>query len=229
MKIDGEKVDGIFEKRLNRFVASVKINDKPEYVHVPNSGRLKELLTPGARVILQKALNSHRKYPYDLIMVYKGNTLVSIDSTLPSRLLASELSKKKLLKLDYDWVKTEVPCGNSRFDIALGNDGKIFYYMEVKGVTLVEEGKALFPDAPTERGAKHMIELAKAKKEGFGAGVFFVVQRDDAEIFSPNDSMDENFGKALRVAANAGVELFAYSCRVTQDEVVLLRPLPVQL
>ncbi|MCF6097376.1 DNA/RNA nuclease SfsA [Thermovorax subterraneus] len=229
MKIDGEKVDGIFEKRLNRFVASVKINDKPENVHVPNSGRLKELLTPGARVILQKALNSHRKYPYDLIMVYKGNTLVSIDSTLPSRLLASELSKKKLLKLDYDCVKTEVSYGNSRFDVALGNDGKIFYYMEVKGVTLVEEGKALFPDAPTERGAKHMMELAKAKKEGFGAGVFFVVQRDDAEIFSPNDSMDENFGKALRVAANAGVELFAYSCRVTQDEVVLLRPLPVKL
>lgn len=229
MKIDGEKVDGIFEKRLNRFVASVKINERSVNVHVPNSGRLKELLAPGNRVILQKALNSHRKYPYDLIMVYKGNTLVSIDSTLPSRLLASELSKKKLLKLDYDFVKTEVSYGNSRFDIALGNDGEIFYYMEVKGVTLVEEGKALFPDAPTERGAKHMMELTKAKKEGFGAGVFFVVQRDDAEIFSPNDSMDENFGKALRVAANAGVELFAYSCRVTQDEVVLLRPLPVKL
>lgn len=229
MKIEGEKVEGIFEKRLNRFVASVKIDGTLEYVHVPNSGRLKELLTPGARVILQRALNPRRKYPYDLIMVYKEDTLVSIDSTLPSRLLASELLEKNLLELDYDRVKTEVTFGNSRFDVALEKSGKVFYYIEVKGVTLVEKSRALFPDAPTARGAKHMLELAEAKREGFGAGVFFVVQRDDARFFSPNDAMDKNFGMALRAAADAGVELYAYSCRVTENEVELLRPLTVLL
>ncbi|MCG0276230.1 MAG: DNA/RNA nuclease SfsA [Thermosediminibacteraceae bacterium] len=229
MNIDGVKIDGIFEKRLNRFVASVKIKNKSHKVHVPNSGRLAELLIPGARVILRKADNPARKYPYDLIMVYSDDILVSIDSTLPAKLLAAELSKDKLFDVSYEFVKTEVSYGKSRFDIGLGKNGEIFYFIEVKGVTLVEKRRAFFPDAPTERGARHMLELAKAKKEGYGAGVFFIVQREDADMFSPNDSMDRNFGEALRIAVKAGVEVFAYNCLVSRDEILLFKPLPVKI
>ncbi|TYP58492.1 DNA/RNA nuclease SfsA [Thermosediminibacter litoriperuensis] len=229
MRIEGIKIDATFEERLNRFVAAVKIGNRPHKVHVPNSGRLAELLVPGARVILREAQNPARKYPYDLIMVYTGDTLVSVDSSLPGRLLISELSRDRILSFDYDFVKPEVKYGGSRFDIGLGSRGKIFYYIEVKGVTLVENGRALFPDAPTERGAKHMLELARAREEGYGAGVFFIVQREDADRFSPNDTMDKKFGDALRRAAEAGVEVFAYSCQVDRNEILLLNPLPVEL
>ncbi|ADL08231.1 DNA/RNA nuclease SfsA [Thermosediminibacter oceani] len=229
MRIEGIKIEATFEKRLNRFVAAVKIGSRSHKVHVPNSGRLAELLVPGARVILREAQNPARKYPYDLIMVYTGDTLVSVDSSLPARLLLSELSRERILNLNYDFVKPEVKYGNSRFDIGLGSKGKIFYYIEVKGVTLVENGRAMFPDAPTERGTKHMLELIRAKEEGYGAGVFFIVQREDADRFSPNDSMDKKFGDAVRKAAEAGVEVFAYNCRVDRNEILLFNRLPVEL
>lgn len=279
MRIPGKKVEAIFEKRINRFVARVNLMGKSMEVHVPNSGRLKEILTPGARVILREAESPVRKFKYDIILAYKDGILVSIDSVLPNKLvkvfledkirllkqfegrtIAPLLSFKDFTKLSklaeeksakeaiagaetaelnglfkYDFVTPEVKFKNSRFDLGLGRENKagddinihakekdnIEYYMEIKGVTLVEKNIARFPDAPTERGTKHLLELIEAKMRGFGAGIFFVIQREDADIFSPNDAIDPAFGKALRDAASAGVDIFAYRCEVEHDEIEL--------
>ena len=203
MQIIGDKIEAQFEKRLNRFVARVRINNKSFNVHVPNSGRLAELLTPGARVILRDSENPNRKYRYSLIMVYKDGVYISVDSLLPNKLILYALKTKHAVfkgdlrtskLLDYPNIKPEAKYGNSRFDVALGDGSIIKYYIEIKGVTLVEDRISMFPDAPTIRGTKHLLELAKAKSEGFGAGVFFVIQREDADIFSPNDLMDIKFG-----------------------------------
>ncbi|MDI3480930.1 MAG: sugar fermentation stimulation protein [Tepidanaerobacteraceae bacterium] len=250
MIIPGKKVEAIFEKRLNRFVARVDLKGGSIEVHVPNSGRLAELLVPGARVVLRETANRLRKYCYDLIMVYKDDILVSVDSMLPNKLMVVALKESKdffqqdnynwlcktIKKIEgYDFVRSEVKFKDSRFDIGIGKndaDGKkdsIKYYMEVKGVTLVEKKMALFPDAPTERGTKHLLELVEAKREGFGAGVCFVIQREDADAFSPNDAMDTSFGRALRAAARAGVDVFAVRCRVELDNIELMEAVKIIL
>jgi len=251
MKIPGRKVEAVFEERLNRFVAKVNLKGKSIEVHVPNSGRLAELLAPGARAVLRQAANPLRKFRYDLIMAYKDGILVSVDSILPNKLMAAlfkegidfllqrglDFNQSESIKkmLEYDFVRPEVKFKNSRFDIGLGkNDGRgseagIKSYIEVKGVTLVENNLARFPDAPTERGTKHLLELIEAKREGFGAGIFFVIQREDAAAFSPNDSMDPAFGKALRTAARAGVDMFACRCRVEPDNIELLETVSIIL
>ncbi len=238
MKIPGKKIEAEFEARVNRFVARVRLQKKSFEVHVPNSGRLAELLVPGARVILREAANSLRKYKYDLIMAYKNGLLVSVDSQLPNRLLMEAFNKKSPILMEHDRAKRllkypiakpEISYKNSRFDIGLGDENDIRYYIEVKGVTLVENRRALFPDAPTDRGAKHLKELERARHEGLGAGVFFVIQREDAAAFSPNDSMDPPFGDALRRAARAGVDIFAFRCAVEPGEIKLIGPVDVRL
>lgn len=257
MIIPGKKVHAIFEQRLNRFVAKVNLKGESIKVHVPNSGRLKELLTPGTVVILRELGNPLRKFKYDIIMAYKDGKLVSIDSLLPNKLVKAfleqgintfEHNKKDIDKLfEYDFVRSEVTFKKSRFDIGLGTSNKvpveiekegtydkaekggIKYYMEIKGVTLVEENIARFPDAPTERGTKHLLELIEAKREGFGAGVFFVIQRQDAKFFSPNDAMDPAFGKALRAAARVGVDIFAYRCKVKPNSIELAETIKICL
>ncbi|HHW01591.1 MAG TPA: DNA/RNA nuclease SfsA [Thermoanaerobacterales bacterium] len=250
MIIQGKKVEAVFEKRLNRFVAMVNLEGKSIKAHVPNSGRLAELLNPGAMIVLRETENPLRKFRYDIIMAYKDNILVSVDSILPNKLITEVLKnnkndpkeviigkndKKIRAMFEYDFVRPEVKYKNSRFDIGLGmknemgeKDG-IKYYLEVKGVTLVEKNIARFPDAPTERGTKHILELVEAKREGFGAGIFFVVQRQDAEAFSPNDAMDPAFGKALRQAAKAGVDIFAYRCVVEPDKIELQKPVEIRM
>lgn len=238
MKILGKKYEAIFIERLNRFVAKVRVKNEIIDVHVPNSGRLKELLTPGARVLLRGSPNTARKYKYDLIMAYKNRELVSVDSLLPNKLIFEVLAKGKKDLIDvlglekltsYEQVKPEIRFGNSRFDLGLGENNKIQYYVEVKGVTLVENGMAYFPDAPTERGTKHLEKLVKAKQEGFGAGVIFVIQRRDAECFCPHDRMDPAFGKALRQAASNGVDIFSFKCHVKPDEINLIDSVKVLL
>lgn len=236
-------LEGIYKKarfinRLNRFVATVQIEKEIFNVHVPNSGRLKELLIPGAQVILRKANNPSRKYMYDLIMVYKNDILVCVDSLLPNRLLYDAILKKhKLLKsnrktrelLEYEEVNREVSFKNSRFDIGLKIKDKLKYLIEIKGVTLVKNNCAYFPDAPTLRGKKHLKELIVAKQEGFGAGIFFIIQRKDVSCFAPNFKMDKSFSAALKEAVSCGVDIFAIRCDVCPLYIKLKDFVPVKL
>jgi len=237
MIVEGNKVFAIFIEKLNRFVGKVSCDGKESFVHIPNSGRLAELLRPGARVILRESDNLKRKYRYSLIMVEKDDVLVSVDSILPNKLVVNSIKEKvRVLRdgktsklLEHDFIKPEIKHLDSRFDVGLGNGEQISYYLEVKGVTLVENNRARFPDAPTIRGARHLKELSSLCIRGFGAGVFFVVQREDACAFAPNDKMDPNFGAALRFAMNSGVDVFAMKCKVDENHIDLIGEIPIIL
>ena len=210
-------VHGTFARRINRFVAEVVIDGKKEKVHVKNTGRLRELLLPGAKVTLQKASDPGRKTAYDLIAVYKaGLEWVNIDSLVPNKLM-----KQYLMSLDYDVVKPEYTFGDSRFDFYMERQGEK-YLTEVKGCTLaadLERGIGLFPDAPTERGVKHLDELADAVKIGYHCQVAFVIQMNGIHTVLPNDDTHPEFGQALRRAAKAGVEVAFYGCHVEADSI----------
>lgn len=229
MKIAAKLIPATFVKRDNRFRVTVRMEGHLVWAHLPNSGRLGELLVPGRRVLLAAAQAPGRLTSYDLLMVDLDGTLVSIDARMPSRLLCETLHAGRLEEFaGYAKVRREVTYGQSRLDLALegGPDGGRCF-IEAKSVTLVEGGLALFPDAPTQRGRRHLGELARARAEGHRAAVVFVVQRDDASSFSPHDEADPAFGQALREAAQTGVEVYAYKCRVSEREVTLDAPLPV--
>ena len=210
-------VQGSFIKRLNRFTAEVLIDGKKEIVHVKNTGRLRELLVPEAKITLQKASDPARKTAYDLISVYKtGLEWVNIDSLVPNALM-----KQELLGLDYDIVKPEYTYGQSRFDFYMERGGEKFL-REVKGCTLasdLERGIGLFPDAPTERGVKHLNELAEAAQEGYHCSIAFVIQMNGIHSVLPNNETQPEFGQALRRAADAGVRIAYYGCHVEADSI----------
>lgn len=228
-----ELVTGKFIQRLNRFVALVNVNGRDALAHVPSSGRMHELLVPGAQVYLAPATAQQRRTEFKLLLVEDGNVLVSIDSLLPNRLLYRAFKDETIPGFsDYKTIRREFPYREGRIDFLLsGLDKERLKHclVEVKSVTLVESGKALFPDAPTARGARHLSELASALKEGYRAAVFFVVQREDGGHFSPNDRRDPKFGEALRLAQSRGVEIYALNCRVTPQAVTLLGQVPVGL
>ena len=229
MDIPGNLVEGRFKERLNRFLALVEVQGREVGVHVANSGRMHEMLVPGNRVLITPRPGTHRKTGYDLALVDLGTTLASADARLPNALVAEALAQGRLPQFrDYSDVKREVTFGESRLDLLLrGPPG--LCYVETKSVTLVVDGVGLFPDAPTSRGAKHVRSLAQAVRAGHRAAVVFVVQRDDSQAFQPHDAADPQFGIALRESVAAGVEAFAYSCRVTQTAATLCRRLPVHL
>ena len=229
MDLPGNLVEGRFKVRLNRFLALVDVNGREVRVHVANSGRMHELFVPGFRVLISPRPGPNRKTGYDLALVDLGCTLASADARLPNSLVAEALAQRRLPQFKkYPYVRREVTFGESRLDLLLeGPDG--LCYVETKSVTLVEEGVGLFPDSPTVRGVKHMRNLIHAVEEGHRAAVVFVVQRDDCEHFSPHDQADPEFGVALRRGLEAGVEAFAYNCRVTEQEVTLDRRLPIRL
>ncbi|AEV69453.1 DNA/RNA nuclease SfsA [Acetivibrio clariflavus] len=232
MKIEGELVKGRFVERLNRFEAVVEIEGSRELVHVPNTGRLKELLTKKAAVLVRKFDNPNRKTKFGLLFVKKGGVWVSIDSAnLPNRIVYDALKSNTFEQFAaYSEIRREVTLLNSRFDFGLFN-GEQEYYIEVKGVTLVEDRQAFFPDAPTTRGTRHLEELVNIKLSGKGAGVIFIVQREDADEIRPNDRTDKGFGIALRNAKKAGVDLFAYVCKIDidQKQVNIIKSIPVVL
>jgi sugar fermentation stimulation protein A len=231
MKIAAKLIPATFIKRDNRFRVTVRVEGHLVWAHLPNSGRLRELLVPGRRVLLAAAQAPGRLTAYDLLMVDLDGTLVSIDARLPSRLLYETLQAGRLEEFaGYAQVRREVTYGQSRLDLVLegGPDGGQCF-IEAKSVTLVKEGVAFFPDAPTQRGRRHLGELARARAEGHRTAVVFVVQRDDTIRFSPHDEADPAFGQALREAAKAGVEVYAYKCRVSEEEVALDAPLPVAI
>jgi sugar fermentation stimulation protein A len=229
MQIAAKLIPATFVKRDNRFRVTVRVEGHLVWAHLPNSGRLRELLVPGQRVLLAAAQAPGRLTSHDLLMVDLDGTLVSIDARMPSRLLYETLQAGRLEEFaGYAQVRREVTYGQSRLDLALegGPEGGRCF-IEAKSVTLVEDGVALFPDAPTQRGRRHLGELARARAEGHRAAVVFIVQRDDAIRFSPHDEADPAFGQALREAAQAGVEVYAYQCQVSEGEVTLDAPLPV--
>ena len=230
MKLHPYLEEGFFLTRLNRFAALVEVAGREEMVHVANSGRLRELFVTGRRMFLAPAPGEHRKTRYDLALVDLGHTLVSADARLPNTLVAEALQAGDLPPYaEYPEVRREVTCGDSRLDLMLeGPTGKC--YLETKSVTLVEDnGMALFPDAPTTRGVKHLHTLAQVAARGHRAGAIFVVQRSDARFLVPHDDADPEFGRALREASAAGVEVRAYSCAVTPEEIRLAEPIPVKL
>lgn len=194
-------VEAKFIKRPNRFQGYVRLNEKELMVHVPNTGRCKEILTPNTTVFLREENNPTRKTSYDLIAAYKGKELISIDSHIPNKVVEEALLNGKIEELkSYNKILREKTFKNSRFDFKLENaDGEV-YYLEVKGVTLEENGVARFPDAPTERGRKHLLELIEVKKLGMGAGVLLLIQMEKVNSFTTNDETDPLFGEAMRIA-----------------------------
>jgi len=229
MKINGKILTGVFQKRPNRFLALVRIEDVTVPCFVPNPGRLLELLVLGVRVLLKEVLKEERKTPYDLIGVWKDGQKVSIDSRVPNKLMLEALRNGDLEEFsEYDVVKPEWSYNHTRFDFFLTN-GKERCVLEVKSCTLVVNGRALFPDTPTERGRRHLMDLMNARKSGFRACVVFLVQRTDAKVFSPNDGMDMKFGEALRQAAAEGVEVYVYSSEFIDNEIILRNKVKVDL
>lgn len=223
-----ELVEAIFLERKNRFVGMVEVAGKTYPAHVPSSGRMRELLFPGNTVYVTPMPRGMRTR-YRIHLACYGETLVSVDSLLPNRLMYKVMAGGALQQFSgYQEIKKEVGYGKSRFDLYLkGDAGRCL--IEVKSVTLVDDGIAKFPDAPSERGAKHLLELAHAVKDGFRAAVIFVVQRDDAASFSPNHATDPHFANCLRQAAAAGVEIYAIACEITKSSVKLKEYIPVYI
>ena len=219
-------VPGKFLCRPNRFVAHVQIDGNVQIVHVKNTGRCRELLPEGVQVWCEKNDAPNRKTKYDLICVQKGDRLINMDSQAPNAAAGEWLRGGGLP--DVHQVRSEVKFANSRFDFAFQKEGKPCF-MEVKGVTLENDGICAFPDAPTLRGAKHLRELIQAAQAGYGAYVLFVIQMENVQCLRPNDATDPEFGEALRQAERAGVRLLAMDCRVTPDSMTLRKAVPICL
>ena len=234
MKIINNTIKGSFVKRLNRFEGIVSIKGEEELVHIPNTGRCREILVEGACVILETRESKTRKTPYELIMVYKGDSLISIDSQAPNRIVEEAVRRGIIEEIaDYQYVKREVFFQSSRFDLFLKRTEQSSKadscYIEVKGVTLEIDQVAKFPDAPTERGAKHLRELAAARREGYRAIIFFLIQLENTKYFTPNKLMDDQFADALKYAHDSGVEVLSYDCRLSESEIAINRKVPIIL
>lgn len=220
-------VEGIFIERPNRFTANVLIDGAAQLCHVKNTGRCRELLVPGAKVLLEKSSNPARKTAYDLVKVYKGDRLVNMDSNAPNTVFG-EFLRRGGLGFIPDYVKAEYSHGDSRFDFYFEHGGRKAF-AEVKGVTLEEDNIARFPDAPTERGIKHLRGLIKSVEEGFDAYAVFVIQMRRISLFRPAWDKHRAFGIALRDAAEAGVRVLAFDCCVTEEGLYIAEPVAVDL
>lgn len=219
---------GIFKDRPNRFIANVYIDGILEKVHVKNTSWCKELLIPGVKVILEdKSYIKSRKTKYSIICVYKRDRIINIDSQAPNEVVYDALKENKIKDLiNLDYIKREVTFENSRFDIAFSKDNKSGF-LEVKGVTLEENNLARFPDAPTTRGEKHVLEMIKAVKKGYLGYILFLIQLEDVDKFYLNWEMDTNFSKAVVKAKNSGVKILAYDSIVKPDFFIINKQIPI--
>lgn len=220
-------IQGRFLARPNRFIAHVETEEGVQICHVKNTGRCRELLVPGATVYLEPGRTPGRKTPFDLIAVEKGNLLINMDAQAPNRVF-EEWAAAGGFSPEVTAVRREVRWGDSRLDFCL-ETAHGPHLVEVKGVTLENGGSVRFPDAPTERGVKHILELVRAVEEGLDATLFFVVQIENIHSVTPNDETHPAFGEALRFAASQGVNVCAYDCLVTPDSIAIRRPVPVIL
>lgn len=218
---------GIFKSRPNRFIAYVEMDGEVKTCHVKNTGRCKELLIPGVTVYLEEQDNPKRKTKYDLIGVQKGNRLINMDSQAPNKVVYEWIMSGGLFP-DIKLIKTEKTYGNSRFDLYVETENKQIY-IEVKGVTLEEDGIVRFPDAPTERGVKHVRELIACVEEGYEAYIIFVIQMKDVTYFEPNNVTHPAFGEALKEAEEKGVHILAMDCDVEFDQLNVRKNVKVKL
>lgn len=228
MKIENI-INGVFVERPNRFLVHFKLNSTDETIemaHLRDPGRLKELLTPNVKLLLRKATNPNRKTGYDVIAVHHNNRWILINSGFHSDLAAEVIESDLLVDInDYSIERREFTYGNSRIDFLLKSDTAAPMLLEVKGCTLVEDGIAKFPDAPTLRGKKHLDELSNSTKNGYEAAVLFLIIRDDAEEFTPNTPMDPDFAAALKNADENGVKIIAFSFQnIYKNNILEIRP-----
>ncbi len=219
----------IFLERLNRFEALVDINNRNELIHIPNPGRMKELLIPGCEIVLREVNSPNRKTKYDLLGIIKNGVHISLDSNAPNKIFMEALLKKRIYEFnDVLDIKKEIKIGNSRLDFLLfDKKGKI--YIEIKSCTLVENEIALFPDAPTSRGVRHLMELKEIVKRGDRGAIIFIIQRPDAKIFMPNYKTDPTFSNKLIEVYNSGVDVFAYDCQVNLPFIELNKRIRIKL
>ena len=218
---------GRFIARPNRFIAHVELDGETVVCHVKNTGRCRELLTYGAKVVLSVAQNPARKTKYDLVAVWKGDLLINMDSQVPNDVAEEWLCQGELFSKNAK-IRREVTYGDSRFDFYI-EDGDRKAFLEVKGCTLEKNGVAMFPDAPTERGVKHIKELEKCLKNGYEAYILFVIQMKGVYAFVPNDKTHKAFGDALREASEMGVKIIAMDCEITPDSIEIKDTVKVDL
>lgn len=221
-------IPAIFIDRPNRYLATVLLDGQPCQAHVADPGRLRELLIPGRTVWLAEAGHPGRKTNYDLVLVQQGKQLVSLNTRLPNAVFLEAIGRGKGMPRPVLSVRREVRRGDSRLDLQC-MDAKGVHWVEIKSVTLVQDGLALFPDAPTVRGRRHLLELMDAVREGEQASVVFVIQRSDATRFAPHRVMDPDLAETLTAAHEAGVQVRAYTCQVTLQSIELLNQVPVLL
>lgn len=207
--------EGVFIERINRFVAKIEINGRVEICHVKNTGRCKELLIKGAKVYAEKTENLNRKTQYDLISVVKNREIINMDSQAPNKVFGEWVKEGGFFE-NIAFMKPECKYKNSRFDFYIETNKKIF--IEIKGVTLEENGVVMFPDAPTQRGIKHINELIESTTEGYEAYIFFIIQMEKCSYFTPNYKTHPEFAKMLKEAKNCGVNIRALNCFVSPDE-----------
>lgn len=215
-------VEAVFTSRPNRFIAEVVVDGKQESVHVKNTGRCREILVKGTKVYLEKSGNLKRKTNYSLISAYKGQILINIDSQAPNQVVFEAMKENRIRGFeDLSLLIKERTFGNSRFDIYYERSNGLKGYIEVKGVTLEIDGLAMFPDAPTERGTKHVEEMINAVMEGYEGTIFFLIQMPEVKSFKPNTVMDPKFSQSIRKAYESGVKILVYNAYVTKDEIIL--------
>jgi sugar fermentation stimulation protein A len=227
--MDRELKEGRLLTRENRFVAKVELEGEEVIAYVPNPGRMEELMIPGTKVFVAHYPKANRKTEYSLLLVDYNDNLISIDSHLTNRLVENALLEGDLVQFrGYEEIKPEYTYGNSRLDFYLRGKGKKCL-IEVKSATLVEEGVAKFPDAPTKRGRRHLDELIKAHQEGYRVAVIFIIQRADAYKFTPHQRIDLKFAEKLKEAAENGVEIYAYNCNISTTEVSINQTVEVDV
>lgn len=221
--------EAVFIERPNRFIARVLLGGCEETVHVKNTGRCREILVPGTSVILEHSKNPDRKTKHSLIAAYKGDKLINIDSQAPNTVVFEALAKGQISEIGkVMFAKREVTFKDSRFDLYYENEG-VKGFIEVKGATLEEDGVAMFPDAPTERGTKHVYEMVRAVENGYKGNILFLIQLQGVRYFTPNDRMDPEFAQALKYCSTKGVGILAYDSIVYKDEIILNKRISVLL
>ncbi|GAB6151622.1 DNA/RNA nuclease SfsA [Desulfosporosinus burensis] len=227
MKYTSAKV-AKFIRRPNRFIAHVIVDNKEEIVHVKNTGRCREILQEGTTVILEEAKSSMRKTKYSIIAAYKGDVLINIDSQIPNMVVYHGIKDGKIKEIRYvTKLSKEIVYGNSRFDLYFETKDQRGF-IEVKGVTLETDGIAMFPDAPTQRGCKHIYEMIKAVEEGYAGFIFFLIQMKGIKYFTPYELRDPGFAKALKLAIEKGVTVLAYDSIVYEDAITIGTPVEVR-
>lgn len=226
---DGVFHEGTFISRPNRFLAEIGLGGEVVLAHVKNTGRMGELLLPGNKAYIREAQNPDRKTKYDLISIEAQGRIINLDSQIPNKVIEEGFRSSLIEGYENpEVIKREVSYGRSRLDMKVSLPGRDLF-VEVKGVDLVEDGVAMFPDAPTERGTRHLLELEEIVLDGGEAMVIFLIQRDDAELFRPHFQRDPVFGQTLREVAGSGVQVRAYGCQVGYKSIKIQDRIQVSL